>query len=87
MKKKAPIRCAVTLQLISAFVFAPWIIQFLYLLNPKFQASAFICDCKARSVSDLVVNPEDKFCHDAALMVTDVLETHNIYSNNKVLSA
>ena len=32
----------VTAQLISAFVFAPLIVQTLYLLNPKFQASSHL---------------------------------------------
>ena len=39
-KTKAQISCAVTAQLISAFVFATRIVQSLYLLNPKFQASS-----------------------------------------------
>ena len=31
-------------KLISAFVFATWIVQFLFFLNPKFQASSsFLC--------------------------------------------
>ena len=30
--------CAVTVKLISAFVFATWIVQSIYFLNPKFQA-------------------------------------------------
>ena len=37
-KTKAHISCAVTAQLISAFVFAIQIVQFLFFLNPKFQA-------------------------------------------------
>ena len=32
-------RLAVTAKLISAFVFTTWIVQYLYFLNPKFQAS------------------------------------------------
>ena len=32
----------VTAKLISAFVFATWIVQSLYLLNPKFQASRYL---------------------------------------------
>ena len=39
-KTKAQISCAVTAQLISAFIFAAQIVQMLYLLNPKFQASS-----------------------------------------------
>ena len=38
-KPKALINCAVTAQLISACVFAAWIVQSLYYLNPKFQVS------------------------------------------------
>ena len=38
-KTKAQISCAVTAQLISAFVFATYIVQSLYFLNQKFQAS------------------------------------------------
>ena len=39
-KTKAQISCAVTAELISTFVFATWIVQFLFYLNPKFQASS-----------------------------------------------
>ena len=38
-KTKAPISFALTGELISAFVFSTWIVQFLYFLNPKFPAS------------------------------------------------
>ena len=41
-KTKTQISCAVTAQLISAFVFATRIIQALYYLNPKFQASSHL---------------------------------------------
>ena len=41
-KTKAQISCAVTAQLISAFVFAIRIIQSLYYLNLKFQASSHL---------------------------------------------
>ena len=41
-KTKTQISCAVTAQLISAFVFATWIVQHLYFLNPKFQASSHL---------------------------------------------
>ena len=37
-KTKTQISCAVTAQLISAFVFAIRIVQSLFYLNPKFQA-------------------------------------------------
>ena len=39
-KTKTQISFAVTTKLISAFVFAPRIVQSLYFLNPKFQASS-----------------------------------------------
>ena len=41
-KTKTQISCAVTAQLISAFVFAIWILQSLFFLNPKFQASSYL---------------------------------------------
>ena len=41
-KTKTQISFAVTAKLISAFVFAIGIVQFLYYLNPKFQASSHI---------------------------------------------
>ena len=43
-------------------VFATYILQSLYFLNLKFQASS----CTARFVSDLVGNPEDRFSHNKA---------------------
>ena len=41
-KAKTQISCAVTAKLISAFVFATWIVQYLYFLNPKFKASSLL---------------------------------------------
>ena len=42
-EQKAQISCTVTAQLISALVFAAYvIIQSLYFLNPKFQASSHL---------------------------------------------
>ena len=41
-KKKAQISFAVTAKLISVFVFATRIVQFLIFLNPKFQASSLL---------------------------------------------
>ena len=41
-KTKTQISFAVTAQLVSAFVFATWIVQSLYFLNPKFQASSHL---------------------------------------------
>ena len=62
---------SVTAKLISAFVFAKRIVQPLYFINPKFQAPIDIfCGCTARFMSDLVGNPEDRFSHDAAELVS-----------------
>ena len=58
--------CTVTAQLTSAFVFAIQIVQSLFNLNPKFQASVIFCGCTARFLSDLVGNPEDGFSHNEA---------------------
>ena len=50
-------------KLISAFVFATRIVQLLFFLNPKFQAST------GQFVSDLVGNPEYRFSRVAAQIV------------------
>ena len=42
VKTKTQTSCAVTAQLISAFVTATRMVQSLYFLNPKFQASSFL---------------------------------------------
>ena len=52
-----------TAQLISGFVFATQIVQFLFCSNQRFKFLAFFCDCTCRFVSELVGNPEDQFCH------------------------
>ena len=54
-----------TAQLISAFVFATRIVQHLFFLNPKFQASG-----TARFISDLVGSPEDRFSHNEAQFIS-----------------
>ena len=41
-KTKTQISFAVTAKLISVFVFATWIVQSLYFLNPKFQVSSHV---------------------------------------------
>ena len=53
-KTKAQISCAVTVQLISTFVFATRIVQSLFCLNPKFQSSIFDCNRPARKPRRLV---------------------------------
>ena len=44
-KQRRRISCAVTAQLISAFVFATQIVQILFYLYPKFQASSIVPVC------------------------------------------
>ena len=41
-KTKMQISFGVTAKLFNAFVFATWIVQSLYFLNPKFQASSYL---------------------------------------------
>ena len=50
--------CVVTPQLTSAFVFATKIVQSLYFLNPKFEASSHLV-WAVQFVLDLVGNPEE----------------------------
>ena len=69
-ENKAQISFAVTAKLISAFVFATRIVQFLFFSNPKFQASSHLL-CLYSSVC---VRPGPKphcwFSHEAAHMTT-----------------
>ena len=64
-KPKAQISYAVTAQLISTFVFVTRILQFLFYLNPQFQASILHLWLYL-FVSDLVGNPYYCFSHKAA---------------------
>ena len=58
-----------TAKLISAFVFATRIVQFLFYLNPKFQASSyFLCLCKPVCVGP-VRKPHCWFSHEAAQLL------------------
>ena len=62
-KTKLQISCAVTSQLISAFVFATSIDSTIPLL---LKSEAIFCGCIARFAMDLHGNREDRFSHDAA---------------------
>ena len=65
-KTKAQISFAVTAKLISAFVFATRIVQFLFYLNPKFQASSsFLCLYRPVCVGP-VRKPHCWFSHEEA---------------------
>ena len=46
--------------------FLTQIVQSLFVLNSKFQASSQFCGCTVRFVSDLVGSPIDRFSRDAA---------------------
>ena len=59
-KTKAQISCDIAVDQHLCFCY---IVQSLYLLNPKFQASVYFT---AQPVSDLVGNLKDRFCWDAA---------------------
>ena len=59
---KAQISCAVTAQLNSAIVFATQIVEPLFFLNPKFQASSLT----SWIVSDFVGTPNCWFSHAKA---------------------
>ena len=69
-KTYAQISCAVTAQMISAFIFATLdsAISLLSKSDPKFKPLAIFCGCTDWFVSDLVGNPEHRFSRDAAQM-------------------
>ena len=69
-KTKAQISFSVTVKLISAFVFATRIVQFLFYLNPKFQASrSFLLLCRPVCVGP-VRKPHCWFSHEAAHLMS-----------------
>ena len=76
MQKKAQIHCTVTAQPISAFIFAIRVIQTLYYLNPKFQASGHPLWLYGPICVDLVGNPEDRFSHNEAQVILDICTTY-----------
>ena len=67
--------CAVTAQLISAFVFATRIVQFLFYQYPKFKLLALFGDCTA-----WFVNPNCCFSHEQAHYYNNA-ECHNVLIN------
>ena len=64
-------RRSVTAKLIIAFVFAKWVVDYntstSYIRN--FKSLTIFSNCAAQFVSDLVGNPEDRFCHDPAQII------------------
>ena len=69
--------------LISAFVFATQIVQFLYFLNPKFSASSgsrhLFFACAARFVSDLFGNHIAGFLMKRLISYKEVAELFKLY--------
>ena len=82
-KTKVQLSFAVTAKMISAFVFATRIVQFLFFLNRKVQA--LFCACTARFVSDLVGNSNCWFSHAMNHMVLQKSELHT-FLNRTVCS-
>ena len=68
-KTKAQISCAVTMQLISAFVFTTYIVQSLYFLNLKIQAYNNNLWLYSLICVGMVGNPEDRFSHNSAHII------------------
>ena len=66
VKTEVQIICIGTAQLISAFVFTTQIIQSLYFLHPKFQASSHPVWLHSQVCVGPGWKPEDRFSHDAA---------------------
>ena len=65
-ENKDPDQLAVTAKLISTFVFATRIVQSLYFLNTKFQASSHLLWLYSLVCVGLVGNPENRFSHTEA---------------------
>ena len=90
---KTQISCAVTAQLISAFVFATRIVQFLYFLNLKFQVSHLlwlysrICVGPGRKSRRLVFSQRGLYVGEIKGLVNKTwqrtLETHFFYQDWK----
>ena len=85
---KAQISCAVTAQLINTFVFATQIIESLFLLNPKFQASSFLLWLYSLvcNVSDLVIIQDLWFSHTNANLSFILRSTQNVEPLSKKIS-
>ena len=71
-KTKTKISFAVTAKLISAFVFATQIVQSLYYLHPKFQASSHLLCLYSLVCVGPGGNPEDGFSHNEARLARKV---------------
>ena len=63
-----------TAKLISAFVFATWILQFFYFLNPNFPASSHCLSLYSSVFVGPVQKPHCWCSHDAAHIIFDSTE-------------
>ena len=71
-KTKTQISFAVTAKLISAFVFATWIVHFLFFLNPKFQVSSHLLCLYSLVCVGPVRKPRCWFSHKVAHICCDI---------------
>ena len=62
--KSIQIICTASVQLISAFVFASWLLQSLYFLHLKYQVPSDLLGLHSPVWSGLVRNPEDRLSRD-----------------------
>ena len=86
VKTKTQISFAVTAKLIIGFVFATWIVQFLFFLNPKFQAS--ILFLRLYQAGLCRIWPEDRFSRFTAQICYDyiaIIERHTNLQDNTIL--
>ena len=79
-KTKAQISFAVTAKLISAFVLATWLVQFLYFITKNFHPLAIFCACAARFVSDLFCEADQLICFRNTDSTIHLLPKSKIFS-------
>ena len=75
-KKKTQISFPVTAKLISAFVFTTRVVQFIFFLNPKFQASSHLLRLHRPDCVGPVRKPHCWFSHEAAHLLTRLIHHH-----------
>ena len=68
--KRKPTFCICTAKLISAFIFATWIVQFLNFLNPKFPTSSHVLCLYSSVCVGPVQTPYCRFSYDADHILT-----------------
>ena len=76
-KTKTQITFAVTAKLICVFVFATQIVQSLYFLNPKFQASSYLLWLYSPVCVGPGQKPEDRFSQNEGHFQSENFETFN----------